>query len=345
MDLRLLEKFFNKQCTPEEVAEVLRWFNDKDKKSHTLSAIEDEWQHFENADSPRQTKDVNARLENIHHHLLNREVVSQAASSRTVETRKSVFKNIGFGFRVAAIVILAVLAAVSLQHTFPSDATVEQVAYVTKSNLAGQKTTIFLEDGSKVTLNAASTLTYPEHFTGTTERRLQLQGEAFFEVAEDTNRPFTVVAKGMATTALGTSFNIRAYEDENSISIALATGKVKVESSEASAHAEVYQLLPGELLTYDMALANYKKERFDPKAQLAWKDGIIYFHDASFEQVIDELSRWYGVSFAIESHPEQSWKYTGEFSKESLENVLLSISYAKKFDFEINNDTVKLVFH
>lgn len=344
MDLRLLEKFFNKQCTPEEVAEVLRWFNDKDKKFHTLSAIEDEWQHFENADSPRQTKDKNARLENIHHHLLNREVPSQAASSRTVEVRKSVFKNIGFGFRVAAIVILAVLAAVSLQHTFPSDATVEQVAYITKSNPAGQKTTIFLEDGSKVTLNAASTLTYPEYFSGT-ERRLQLQGEAFFEVAEDTNRPFTVVAKGMATTALGTSFNIRAYEDENSISIALATGKVKVESSETTDHAEVYQLLPGELLTYDMALANYKKERFDLKAQLAWKDGIIYFHDASFEQVIDELSRWYGVSFGIENQPAGSWRYTGEFRKENLENVLLSISYAKKFDFKINDDTVKLVFH
>ena len=344
MNLRLLEKFFNKQCTPEEVAEILHWFNDKDKKNHTLSAIEGEWQHFENADSPGKAKDVNARLENIHHHLLNREVSSQAASFRAVETRKSVFKSFGFAFRVAAIIVLAVLASISLQHTFPSDVPVEQVAYLTKSNPAGQKTTIFLEDGSKVTLNAASALTYPEHFTGT-ERRLQLEGEAFFEVAEDAHRPFTVVARGMATTALGTSFNIRAYEDENNISIALATGKVKVESSEASAYAEVYQLLPGELLTYDRALANYKKERFDPKAQLAWKDGVIYFHDASFEQVIDELSRWYGVSFEIENRPAHSWRYTGEFRKESLENVLLSISYAKQFGFEINDDTVKLVFH
>jgi len=343
MDLRLLEKFFNKQCTPEEVAEVFRWFNDKDKKSHTLSAIEDEWQHFESVDSPRQAKDVNAQLENIHHHLLNREVPSQAVSSQTV-VRKSVFKSFGFALRVAAIIVLAVLASISLQHTFPSDATVEQVAYVTKSNPAGQKTTIFLEDGSKVMLNAASTLTYPEHFTPA-ERRLQLEGEAFFEVAKDAERPFTVVAHGMATTALGTSFNIRAYEDENNISIALATGKVKVESSETSAHAEVYQLLPGESLTYDIALEKYKKEPFDPKAQLAWKDGIIYFHEASFQHVIDKLSRWYGVSFAIENQPEQSWKYTGEFSKENLENVLLSISYAKQFDFKIDDNTVKIVFH
>lgn len=344
MNLPLLEKFFNKQCTPEEVEEVLRWFNTKEEKPHTLSAIEDYWQHFENTDNNREPREVNTQLEKIHHQLLNRETSFQAASPVAFTSRKSVFKNFGFTLRVAAIVALAVVASVTLQYNFSSDTRVEQVALLTKSNPAGQKTTIFLEDGSKVILNAASTLTYPAHFSDTA-RKLQLQGEAFFEVTADAERPFTVVANGIATTALGTSFNIRAYDGENNISIALATGKVKVGSREISANTLAYQLLPGELLTYDMALANYKKGRFDPKEQLAWKDGIIYFHDASFQQVIDRLSRWYGVSFAIENPPSESWKYTGEFSKESLENVLLSISYAKKFDFNIDDDTVKIAFH
>jgi ferric-dicitrate binding protein FerR (iron transport regulator) len=247
-----------------------------------------------------------------------------------------------YGFRLAAILLLAILASISLHHTFPPPTKAEQIVYITKANPAGQKTTILLEDGSKVLLNAASTLNYPEHFSSA-ERRLQLQGEAFFEVAKDTHRPFTVVANGIATTALGTSFNIRAYEDEKTISIALATGKVQVDGGMLDRGN--YELHPGESITYDKEEKNFKKEPFDPKEQLAWKEGIIYFHDASFQQIINKLAQWYGVNFTVENHPGPSWKYTGEFNNENLENVLLSISYAKKFDFEINNDTVKIVFH
>jgi transmembrane sensor len=340
MDLRLLEKFFNNQCTPEEVSEVLRCFNVEEEKLNTLSAIEAYWQHFEDKVDLRK-EDLNIRLEKIHHYLINQELPSQQVSYQAVTTQKSV-RKIGFGFRIAAILVLALLASISLHHTFPPPIKAEQVAYITKINPAGQKTAILLEDGSKVILNAASTLTYPEHFSSA-ERRLQLQGEAFFEVAKDANRPFTVVANGIATTALGTSFNIRAYEDEKNISIALATGKVKVDGN--THDGGNYELHPGESITYDKEEKNFIKAFLDPKEQLAWKEGIIYFHDASFQQIINKLEQWYGVSFTVENHPGPSWKYTGEFDNENLENVLLSISYAKKFDFEINNDTVKIVFH
>lgn len=344
MDLRLLEKFFKKECTPEEVAEVLRWFNAREEEPNTLSAIEEYWQQFENTEHTRQPGEVNAQLENIHHYLINQEAPSQRVYSGNVTDKRSIFRNFGFVFRVAAIITLAILASVTWQNlsAFKSDA-IQQVAYITKSNPAGQKTNILLEDGSKVILNAASTLTYPEHFSDKT-RTLQLQGEAFFEVAEDADRPFTVVAGNIATTALGTSFNIRAYQDENNVSVALATGKVKIADT-TSTHEHVYELLPGEALTYDTDLATYQKALFDSKEQLSWKDGTIYFHDASFTQVISKLTQWYGVNFDHKNQPDQSWKYTGEFHKENLENVLNSISYAKKFDFEIHDNTVTLVFH
>jgi len=337
MDHRLLDKFFKKQCTPEEAAEVVRWFNAQEEKPNTLTAIEDYWRYFPKDKVQRPNRDVNAQLESIHHHILQHTTSSKPESVPIKHTNKS----FGFVLRVAAIVTLAVLASVTLHHTLMVDTQERQpIASVTKTNPAGQKTTILLEDGTKVTLNAASTLTYPEQFTST-ERTLHLQGEAFFEVAKDVHRPFTVIANGIATTALGTSFNIRAYAEENNISVALASGKVKVTgyTKEGS-----HELLPGESITYDNK-GEVKKEVFDTKEFLAWKDGIIYFHDASFQQIVSKLERWYGVRFITTNLPAQTWKYTGEFDNENLENILHSISYAKKFDFTIQKDTVTIVFH
>ncbi len=341
MNARLLEKFFNKQCTPEEVAEVLRWFNSEEEKPKTLSAIEANWQQFE--DKGELIKQgPHEQLENIHHYLLNHDVPSHAIRTYTGKSSKPVLKGIGFGFRIAAIITLAIVASLSLHQVFPPTAKYDQIAYITKENPAGQKSTIYLEDGSKVILNAASALTYPEHFTAT-ERNLVLKGEAFFEVTKDARRPFTVVANGIATTALGTSFNINAFEEENNVSIALASGKVKVVGR--NENNEYHELNPGECITYHKQENNFEKGTFEPHELLSWKEGIIYFHDADFQQITNKLSKWYGVNFTVENLPGQSWKYTGEFNNENLENVLMSISYAKKFDFAINDNTVKIVFH
>ncbi len=337
MDHRLLEKFFKKQCTPEEAAEVMRWFNAQEEKPNTLTAIEDYWRYFPKDMGQHPNRNVNAQLESIHHHILRHTTSSKPESMQKKYTNRS----FGFVLRIAAIVTLAVLASVTLHHTFVVDTQERQpIASVTKTNPAGQKTTILLEDGTKVTLNAASTLTYPEHFTGT-ERTLHLQGEAFFEVAKDVHRPFTVIANGVATTALGTSFNIRAYAGGDNVSVALASGKVKVTGN---AKEISHELSPGESITYDNK-GNFKKEVFDDKEFLAWKEGIIYFRDASFQQIISKLERWYGVRFFTTNLPAQTWKYTGEFDNENLENILHSISYAKKFDFSIQEDTVTIEFH
>lgn len=206
----------------------------------------------------------------------------------------------------------------------------------------GQKMKIFLPDGSIVWLNAASTLRYPERFNGN-QRNVYLEGEAFFEIEEDPEKPFIVQTSLLEVTALGTSFNVRNYDFEEEVQVALNTGKVLVRKG--GKNKEQLMLVPGQGAFYNKTAEVIEKQRIDPEKVFLWKDGIICFKDASFSEVIDRLSRWYGVEFEIQNYEGQQWSYTGNFEEnEYLSNVLKSISFTKGFEYEIDQNKVCIKF-
>ncbi|NJN25163.1 MAG: DUF4974 domain-containing protein [Cyclobacteriaceae bacterium] len=247
-------------------------------------------------------------------------------------------------FSYAAVFIVLLVAGFSLPNFFERSQkdTVVVAKMIHKANPIGQKSTVFLPDGSKVVLNSNSTLSYQENFTNGV-REVTLEGEAFFEIEKDPDKPFSVLTKQMKVQVLGTSFNLRAFQEQD-VQIALLSGKVEV-VEEGNYYNDTISLEPGEAIAYDIQKKKFRaKTQFDPEEVVCWKDGILYFDTASINEVIDELSDWYGVSFTIRGTPHKTWSYSGKFDNYTLQNVLIAMSFTEKFEYKIEGKDVLLKF-
>lgn len=184
----------------------------------------------------------------------------------------------------------------------------DEVMINTLSNPRGSKAiTITLVDGSKVWLNAESSLGYPTAFTGK-ERKVEITGEAYFEVVKNAGKPFIVNIAGKENVeVLGTSFNINSYEDEQAIKVTLIEGSVKVNIPSLASRASGTSLIikPGQQALYQPAIASPEikvKSNIDVGAVLAWKNGFFNFDNADLKTVLRQLSRWYDVDVIFEGN-------------------------------------------
>ncbi|KAA9037768.1 DUF4974 domain-containing protein [Ginsengibacter hankyongi] len=167
-----------------------------------------------------------------------------------------------------------------------------EVVYNTMSTPVGGMYEVVLPDGSNVWLNSGSSITYPTSFSRN-ERRVQMTGEAYFEVAHDRTRPFHVSVNNMDVEVLGTHFNINSYDNEPSIKTTLLEGKVKVSKGNATV-----LIIPGQQavtakLSNDLSI---NKNGVDLDQVVAWKNGKFVFIDDDIKSIMRQIERWYGVS-------------------------------------------------
>lgn len=212
----------------------------------------------------------------------------------------------------------------------------EEVAptLISKHNPRGQKSLITLPDGSQVKLNAESSLEYYADFAQS--RHVTLTGEAFFDVVRDTLRPFIVTVGGVAVRVLGTSFNVQAFPEENT-TVAVASGAVLVQQERTG---QASQLQAREMVRVNRQAGTFEESTFDPAEALAWKDGILTFRQASFEEIAQRLERWYGVDFVVRRRQPITEGFTGRYHNPSLEVVLEGMSFSSDFTFTINGKQV-----
>jgi transmembrane sensor len=161
---------------------------------------------------------------------------------------------------------------------------------------------VILADGTKVWLNSASSLSYPTTFTGK-DRQVLLKGEAYFEVAEDENKPFNVSVGDVQVDVLGTHFDIMAYEDENAINTTLLAGAVRVTKGSASR-----VLAAGQEASMDRYSGSLSVKEVDAEESVAWKDGFFEFEGASIETVMRQLARWYDVDVEYEGKTDHHFR-------------------------------------
>ena len=247
-------------------------------------------------------------------------------------------------FRYAAILAGALVFALSVHLLSGERRHEKKVEIVEKINERGQKATIFLPDGSIVTLNSASKLVYPKVFAKDM-RKVYLQGEAFFEVSK-AGKPFIVETDHLNARVLGTSFSVKAYPASEESSVSLLTGKVAVYPAESE---EPYQaqlvLLPGEKGSLNNKKATLVKTNYDYYEEIAWKDGVLLFRNTPLEEAIARMELWYGMEFVVDKFPKgEEYYVTGRFDNESLQNVLKSISFTAKFDYQVKRNKIYLNF-
>lgn len=246
-------------------------------------------------------------------------------------------------YRTAAILLIAFsLALVANIFEETEEVTVMEnaVAYEEHIVPAGVKASLALQDGSKVILNSGSTLRYIKNFEAD-RRVLQLEGEAYFEVAKDSLRPFFVQSGSVTTRALGTSFNIRAYSNEE-MNISLLTGSVEIDLDVDQ--LKKVRLVPGQALRIDPEKRLVQREDFAQEKPIEWTKKTILFDFTPIHRIKRVLENWYGVKIHFANTPPKDLIVSGIFRDQSLENVLKGLSYSARFDYKINNDEITLTF-
>ncbi|WP_057938545.1 FecR family protein [Algoriphagus resistens] len=246
--------------------------------------------------------------------------------------------------KVAVVFLVLGLTSVfflqSRQEKEQNDTLGVQDVFVTNTNPKGQKTKVLLEDGSVVYLNSQSSITYPENFKS--DRTIKLDGEAYFEVAKDPGHPFEVEANGIITTALGTSFNISTFNEDQQVAVTLLTGKVKLNQHGKDAYLE---LNPGEESLLSPDSPQMEKYQVSAAERILWIEGILKFDEASLDEMVEILERWYGVAITVNGHPK-ALKASGVFdNQESLRNVLNVMSRTLKFEFVMDDQVITLNFN
>ncbi len=178
------------------------------------------------------------------------------------------------------------------------------------STPSGGQYRLQLADGTKVWLNAVSSVTFPTSFTGR-DRTIAVTGEVYLEVASDKSRPFIVRTPSDTIAVLGTSFNINAYPDEGAGKISLLTGKIRVNKL---------------VLTPGQALINGKISSTNPQQDIAWKNGLFDFNNADVPAIMRQLSRWYDVEIVYDGKiPEL--RFTGNLQRKlTLTQVIRSLA-------------------
>ncbi len=193
---------------------------------------------------------------------------------------------------------------------------------------------LVLADGTKVWLNAASSIKYPVVFNGN-ERKVELTGEAYFEVAHNKEKPFKVISNGQEIEVLGTHFNINAYTDENVVKTTLLEGSVKV-----TAGGKNKMLKPGEQARLEKG--NILVADVDVNEAIAWKNGFFQFKDNNIRAIMQQLGRWYDVDIKYEGNlPER--EFSGAISRNvNLSQILYILSF-KEIHFKIEKKTITVM--
>lgn len=222
---------------------------------------------------------------------------------------------------------------------------IQKVVYNTMTTPIGRQYHFFLPDGTKVWLNAGSSITYPTSFTGS-NRQVSIKGELYFDVAQNANQPFIVQAEAVTIQVLGTEFNINCYENETNIQTTLINGLVKLVTNDPSNPAAVTPKLlhPGKQ-------ANIARNTTDPdpikiteatnlKQVIAWKEGLFNFNKVDLFHLMRQLERWYNIEVEYQGEVENV-----TFRGQMYRNVDLSvvINELRKMDVSIEQQGSKLI--
>ena len=228
-------------------------------------------------------------------------------------------------------------------HYSPDNRTDKKEIYNTLIVPRSGEYRVVLSDGTRVWLNAASSLKYPTNF-GSKQRKVILSGEGYFEVTKDAKRPFIVKTENTQVEVLGTKFNVSAYTEDSENRISLAEGKVVVRQLKEGENERVV-LTPGYGAVVEKDKRGIQTTHVNLEAELAWKDAMFIFEDEALGSIMKKLSRWYDVNVEFEPGVDTMFHFTGHIEKyENLAKTLHLLELTRKVSFDINDHdiTVKL---
>lgn len=311
MDDQLLTKFLKGEATPDECRQVETWLQGAPE------AWLDEYMERQASLAPGLS------------------APEKAAFTETVMARLHPRKMRW----VSAAAAVAGLLAAGWYLVGPSAQQPRAVAMVDVSVPAGKTGTVSLPDGSKVIMNAGSTLRYAKNFEGGS-RTVTLSGEAYFDVRQDAHKPFIIRAGALSTRVLGTTFNISAYQNAARQTVTVLSGKVAVEDTLGRSSVT---LAPNQQAVFLPASASLSAATVvNPDNEIAWQKGVLVFDETPLSEVVEKLSRRFGASIQLAHSRIAGCRFNGQFEKESLDVILDMITQLTGTRAEKKGDTIVL---
>jgi ferric-dicitrate binding protein FerR (iron transport regulator) len=326
----LMAKYFAGALSEKDHEDLEAWLNASPENREIFRALRDTW-------SERSPEPEMVNSEEMVDRIWS-EGTRPFTSLDLVGRRRLLYRiaAIFFAFILAPLFYLLLKNSISFRQV-DAGPVVERIY----RNPSGKKARIVLPDSSVVWMNGGSVLRRGVHFNDTL-RMVELSGEAFFEVHKDASRPFVVSSGALKTTALGTSFNVKAYPDQQLIKISLASGRIRVEDKDSDKMG--IELRPGSQLVFNTKSQEFLTRKFDDEETTGWLEGKLVFRSADYDEFIGMISHWYGVNVVTVGDPPDKFRLTTVYNNESLENILRNITFGKSFTYELKGKDLTLRF-
>lgn len=325
MKIELLHRLMAGSTTEEENRQLMEWFRQCVSKEEFFMLFDTAWQ----ASPDEMPINIQERM----YRRLNRKLDEEKKQARVVSLRPRFSWKIWQRVAVACIIIV-----LSLINYNMNDKRIQlSTQNFTVSAEKGQRAFVTLPDSTKVWLNSDTKISYPADY-GMEERNVSLEGEAYFEVAKNPEKRFIVKTKGMQVEALGTSFNINAYRDDDKIIASLFSGSVRVSYDDYMAILKPHESVKVDLLTH--SFSQYKDENMQDIA--LWRQNEITFDGESLEEITRIMNRLYNTTIYIKDESLKKECYIGTIRNNSLENFIDIINLTTPVIYENKGDTVFL---
>jgi ferric-dicitrate binding protein FerR (iron transport regulator) len=314
-----LHRYFKNECNDQDLDSVVELMLSPEKEEERNELMQKRWNENSDKGSVPNFTNVLYRI----HYLIN-------------QTEKSEPKRVNFYqyfSRVAAILLLPLIIALGYQ-LFNNEN--KNGSFQTITTPLASHTSFDLPDGSKVWLNAGSTITFPASFSSK-QRLVKLTGQAYFDVKKD-KIPFCVETEKFNIKVLGTAFDVLAYSGEDAL-VTLERGKVSLET--ASENGAV--LSPGEQAVIEKGSSQIEKRKVETNKFVAWKDNRLIFTDESFESVCLKLHRWFNVEISINDEAIKKIPVTGVIEYESISEVMQLLEICAPVKCTYNKNERKII--
>jgi len=322
---KIVTKYLEGSANESEQLQLLNWLREKENRK-AFNKYKLEWKkNMVPGQFPGNGEESWNRLNS----KLNQE--SYNSWQRTI--RKEWF------YKVAAIFFFVIsIGSFAWNFSHQSQDILETTTTVIAEN--GQISKVELPDGSMIWLNSGSTLSYNNHFS-IENRNLVLTGEAYFDVSKNENLPFVVDCGGLKVKALGTRFNVNAYDIGKSAQIVLEDGVVELIDN--NTHNSFYRMKPGDLVEIRLKSNSYKAETVNTMRYSSWKDGIVNIYNLSLDEVIKQLEKRYNQQFELTTNVKDL-HYTFTIEDETLEDILKLMERITPIKIEQKGEIIKIEF-
>jgi ferric-dicitrate binding protein FerR (iron transport regulator) len=330
MSNKLVVKYLSGNCSESEKVQVEQWLAVSVQNRKKFEKLKLVWT-LSSAKNFAEPLNIESALEKVHDRIEKFDQPQQF-----IQRRPSLFST--YGRKAAAVAAIFLIGVFSI-YLIHSNADPE---IITVDAGSSKTQTIVLPDGTKVFLNADARISYPETFTDS-ERRIEFEGEAFFEVSKDIAKPFIITATNIGVEVLGTSFNLKAISSKNDYQLDLKSGKVLLYSinPETKTKLEQIVLLSGERGSLSNSAYTLLKEKNINENYLAWHTGLLVFENASLSEVVKALQQTYHVDISLDP-ALNNLKLTARFPNQKIESILETLHVIFACNIVVNDSTIAI---